>query len=51
MEQIKEKFLGILKDNKKNNVPILGICLGMQLFATSCYEFLKPKGSTLFLEK
>ena len=45
MEQIKKKnFLGILKDNKKNNVPILGICLGMQLFATKSYEFLETNG-------
>ena len=31
-----------VKYNKK--IPILGICLGMQLFATRSFEFLKTNG-------
>ena len=40
---LKETILDFVKTNK----PILGICLGMQLFATESYEFGKNKGLNL----
>ncbi len=40
----KKKFIEKIKMTKTKNIPILGICLGMQLFATKSYEFSENNG-------
>ena len=45
MQKLKSKKLDkFLKDRVKNNFPILGICLGLQLFFESSQEFGRPNG-------
>ena len=45
MQKLKSKKLDkFLNDRFKNNLPILGICLGLQLFFESSQEFGRPKG-------
>lgn len=45
MHQIKLKnFYNVLCKANNKKIPILGICLGMQLFATRSFEFLKTNG-------
>ena len=45
MEQLNsKKFVTSLQERHENKTPILGICLGMQLFATRSFEFLKTEG-------
>ena len=46
--RVKEmQFDGLLKDFEKENKPILGICLGMQLFFDASVEFGNHKGLSL----
>lgn len=45
MLQLKKKnFIEKIRIIKTKNIPILGICLGMQLFATKSYEFSENNG-------
>lgn len=43
----KEKIVDFIYEVKKRNIPLLGICLGMQLMSTLSYEFGKNKGLNL----
>ena len=48
MKSLKENNLeNIIKQKAKENVPIIGICLGMQLLATKSYEFSETNGLNL----
>ena len=40
----KKKFFGEILNIHKQKLPILGICLGMQLFASKSYEFSETSG-------
>ena len=52
IEQLRSKnFIEKLKVANQNNVPILGICLGMQLFATKSFEFEETRGFNFIQEK
>jgi glutamine amidotransferase len=45
MIQLKKKgFIDKLQVLKEKQIPILGICLGMQLFASKSYEFIEYNG-------
>lgn len=49
METLQKKDVPNLIFNlAKKNVPIIGICAGMQILATESYEFKKTKGIGLF---
>jgi imidazole glycerol-phosphate synthase subunit HisH len=48
MVELKQKDLDkAIQSASKNNVPILGICLGMQILATECEEFGNHRGLDL----
>ena len=49
LEKLKSKgFIEVISDHVvKNNVPFLGICVGMQILATQCEEFGTHKGLDL----
>ena len=45
MENLKKyDLIDILNDRKKNNIPILGICLGMQILFEKGFEVKKIDG-------
>ena len=48
---VKFDLIEILKDSKKHNKPLLGICLGMQLLFDESEEFTKTKGLGLIKGK
>ena len=39
-----KKFINLIKNHHIKQKPLIGICLGMQLFLTESYEFKKTKG-------
>lgn len=45
MENLKKyNLINILKDRKENNIPILGICLGMQILFEQGFEVIQREG-------
>ena len=51
MKKLQElKLIDVIQNHSKNNKPILGICLGMQLMA-KCSEEGVEKGLSLLMQK